>query len=227
MVAPIVFIGDSITELWGYHRDETFAANDLIPRGGSGQTARWITMRFRRDLEETGARGVHLLCGVNDIGRNEGFFVPADEIARTLAGMLDEARAMGVSAWVGSIMPAARIPWNPTVPDAPAMIAAVNAWLREHAHEHGATFIDYHAVLADGSGALRRAYTTDGLHLSPAGYKAIEPLMLSALGRAPAGDTVQAFSGTKPRSFGGSRLVAIAAAVAIVITGAALVLALR
>ena len=227
MVAPIVFIGDSITEAWGFHRAETFAAHDLVPRGGSGQTARWITMRFRLDLEETGARGVHLLCGVNDIGRNEGFFVPADEIARTLAGMLDEARAMGVSAWVGSIMPAARIPWNPTVPDAPAMIAAVNAWLREHAHEHGATFIDYHAVLADGSGALRRAYTTDGLHLSPAGYKAIEPLMLSALGRAPAGDTVQAFSGTKPRSFGGSRLVAIAAAVAIVITGAALVLALR
>ena len=227
MVAPIVFIGDSITEAWGFHRAETFAAHDLIPRGGSGQTARWITMRFRRDLEETGARGVHLLCGVNDIGRNEGFFVPADEIARTLAGMLDEARAMGVSAWVGSIMPAARIPWNPAVPDAPAMIAAVNAWLREHAHEHGATFIDYHAVLADGSGALRRAYTTDGLHLSPAGYKAIEPLMLSALGRAPAGDTVQAFSGTKPRSFGGARLVAIAAAVAIVVTGAALVLALR
>lgn len=227
MVAPIVFIGDSITEAWGFHRAETFAAHDLVPRGGSGQTARWITMRFRRDLEETGARGVHLLCGVNDIGRNEGLFVPADEIARTLAGMLDEARAMGVTAWVGSIMPAARIPWNPAVPDAPAMIAAVNAWLREHAHEHGATFIDYHAVLADGSGALRRAYTTDGLHLSPAGYKAIEPLMLSALGRAPAGDTVQAFSGTKPRSFGGSRLVAIAAAVAIVITGAALVLALR
>ncbi|PZP68293.1 MAG: hypothetical protein DI592_23150, partial [Stenotrophomonas maltophilia] len=77
--------------------------------------------------------------------RNEGFFVPADEIARTLAGMLDEARAMGVKAWIGSIMPAASIPWNPEVRDAPAMIAAVNAWLRDHAHEHGATFIDYHA----------------------------------------------------------------------------------
>jgi lysophospholipase L1-like esterase len=185
VVAPIVFIGDSITELWGYHRDETFAANDLIPRGGSGQTARWITMRFRRDLEETGAQGVHLLCGVNDIGRNEGVFVPAEEIARTLAGMLDEARAMGVKAWVGSILPAARIPWNPEVQNAPAMIAAVNAWLRDHAHEHGATYIDYHSVLATESGGLRKAYGTDGLHLSVAGYKAIEPLMLSALGRAP------------------------------------------
>ncbi|MCJ2133827.1 GDSL-type esterase/lipase family protein [Methylobacterium sp. J-026] len=187
MTGPIVFIGDSITEQWGFHRAATFAAHDLIPRGGSGQTARWITMRFRRDLEETGARGVHLLCGVNDIGRNEGFFVPADEIARTIAGMLDEARAMGVTAWVGSIMPAARIPWNPEVPDAPSMIAAVNAWLRAHAQAHGATYIDYHSVLADKSGGLRRSYGTDGLHLSRAGYAAIEPLMLSALGRVAPG----------------------------------------
>ncbi len=192
MVAPIVFIGDSITEQWGNLRAATFAAHHLIPRGGSGQTARWITMRFRRDLEETGAKGVHLLCGVNDIGRNEGFFVPAEEIARTIAGMLDEARAMGVTAWVGSIMPAARIPWNPAVPDAPAMIASVNAWLRDHAQEHGATYIDYHSVLADGSGGLRRSYGTDGLHLSLAGYRAIEPLMLSALGRIPPGAAAEA-----------------------------------
>ena len=185
MAEPIVFIGDSITELWGFHRAGTFEAYDLIPRGGSGQTARWITMRFRGDLEETGARGVHLLCGVNDIGRNEGFFVAAEEIARTRAGMLDEARAMGVKAWVGSIMPAERIPWNPDVQNAPEMIATVNAWLRDHAHEHGATFIDYHSVLATETGALRPEYGTDGLHLSPAGYKAIEPLMLSALGRIP------------------------------------------
>jgi lysophospholipase L1-like esterase len=185
MAEPIVFIGDSITELWGFHRAGTFEAYDLIPRGGSGQTARWITMRFRRDLEETGARGVHLLCGVNDIGRNEGVFVPAEEIARTLAGMLDEARALGVKAWIGSIMPAERIPWNPEVQDAPAMIAAVNTWLRDHAHEHGATFIDYHSVLATETGALRPEYGTDGLHLSPAGYQAIEPLMLAALGRIP------------------------------------------
>ena len=185
MNGPIVFIGDSITELWGFHRAATFEAYDLIPRGGSGETARWITMRFRRDLEETGATGVHLLCGINDIGRNEGAFVPAEEICRILAGMLDEARALGVAAWIGAIMPAARIPWNPEVRDAPAMIAAVNAWLRDHAHAHGAVFIDYHAVLATGDGALREEYGTDGLHLSLAGYAAIEPLMLSALGRIP------------------------------------------
>ncbi|MHB2206008.1 GDSL-type esterase/lipase family protein [Methylobacterium sp. CM6257] len=224
MAEPIVFIGDSITELWGFHRAGTFEAYDLIPRGGSGQTARWITMRFRRDLEETGARGVHLLCGVNDIGRNEGFFVPAEEIARTLAGILDEARAMGVKAWIGSIMPAARIPWNPEVQDAPAIIAAVNVWLRDHAHEHGATFIDYHSVLATETGALRDEYGTDGLHLSPAGYAAIEPLMLTALGRiAEPADEHNAL-----RAKAGGRHAIVLAAVAILLAAsAAFLLAVR
>ncbi|MCJ2017971.1 GDSL-type esterase/lipase family protein [Methylobacterium sp. E-065] len=217
MVVPIVFIGDSITEQWGNLRAKTFAAHDLIPRGGSGQTARWITMRFRRDLEETGAKGVHLLCGVNDIGRNEGVFVPADEIARIIAGMLDEARAMGVAAWVGSITPAARIPWNPEVPDASAMIGAVNAWLRDHAHEHGATYIDYHSVLVDSKGGLSRAYGTDGLHLNAAGYRAIEPLMLSALGRArPDAAVADARSVARGRIVG--LIVAAAAVLAAVAT---------
>jgi lysophospholipase L1-like esterase len=224
MDGPIVFIGDSITELWGFHRAATFEAYGLIPRGGSGQTARWITMRFRRDLEETGAKGVHLLCGVNDIGRNEGVFVSAEEICRILCGMLDEARAMGVKAWIGSIMPAARIPWNPEVRDAPAMITAVNGWLRDHAHEHGATFIDYHAVLATESGALRDVYGTDGLHLSPAGYAAIEPLMLSALGRIPLPKPAPAGS---PRWNVRRSLTGIVVALAVLAAIAAVVLAGR
>ena len=222
MVAPIVFIGDSITELWGFHRAETFAAHGLVARGGSGQTARWVAMRFRRDLEETGAQGVHLLCGVNDIGRNEGFFVSAEEIGRTLAAMLDEARAMGVTAWVGSIMPAAAIPWNPEVTDTPAMIAAVNGWLRDNAAAHGATFIDYHRLLADPDGGLRAEYGTDGLHLSGAGFAAIEPLMLTALGRIAPEAPVQppaAVHAPAPDPAGSARtrkVVALAAGIAAV-----------
>ncbi|XYD10327.1 GDSL-type esterase/lipase family protein [Methylobacterium sp. NMS12] len=227
MAGPIVFIGDSITELWGFHRAGTFEAYDLIPRGGSGQTARWITMRFARDLAETGAGGVHLLCGVNDIGRNEGFFVPVEEICRTLTGMLDEARAMGVKAWIGSLTPVDGIPWNPEVRDAPAMIAAVNAWLRDHAHEHGATFIDYHAVLATETGGLRPDYGTDGLHLSPAGYAAIEPLMLRSLGRVPEAVPRPVLPAKATQSVRARLIGAAVAAAALLAAIAALVLELR
>ncbi|WCS22584.1 GDSL-type esterase/lipase family protein [Methylobacterium sp. NMS14P] len=227
MAGPIVFIGDSITELWGFHRAGTFEAYDLIPRGGSGQTARWITMRFARDLAETGAGGVHLLCGVNDIGRNEGFFVPVEEICRTLTGMLDEARAMGVKAWIGSLTPVDGIPWNPEVRDAPAMVAAVNAWLRDHAHEHGATFIDYYAVLATETGGLRPDYGTDGLHLSPAGYAAIEPLMLRSLGRVPEAVPRPVLPAKATQSVRARLIGAAVAAAALLAAIAALVLELR
>jgi len=135
-----------------------------------------------------------------------------------------------VKAWIGSLTPVDGIPWNPEVRDAPAMIAAVNAWLRDHAHEHGATFIDYHAVLATETGGLRPDYGTDGLHLSPAGYAAIEPLMLRALGRIPdAGPVLTARE--PPAETTGSlraRLTGLAvAAVALLAAITALVLELR
>ncbi|MEH3065531.1 MAG: GDSL-type esterase/lipase family protein [Methylobacterium radiotolerans] len=172
------------------------------------------------------------LCGVNDIGRNEGVFVPVEEICRTLAGMLDEARALGVKAWIGSLTPVDGIPWNPEVRDAPAMIAAVNAWLRDHAHEHGATFIDYHAVLVSESGGLRPDYGTDGLHLSPAGYAAIEPLMLRALGRIPDAPSAPALSvngapANTARSVRARLIGSAVAAAALLAAIAALVLELR
>ena len=105
------------------------------------------------------------------------------------------------------------------------MIATVYGWLRAHAHEHGATFIDYHAVLATDSGALRKAYTTDGLHLSPAGYRAIEPLMLEALGRVAA--PAQGLTVAAPPRFGGRRGVAALAVTVLVIAGFALLLTFR
>ena len=104
------------------------------------------------------------------------------------------------------------------------MIAAVNAWLRDHAHRHGATFIDYHAVLATESGALRDAYGTDGLHLSPAGYAAIEPLMLSALGRIPRPKPAPAAS---PRWNARRSLTGIVVAVAVLAAIAAVTLSSR
>lgn len=183
MIAPIVFVGDSITHQWEHHRAETFRAFGFINRGIGGETSRQIALRLRAELESTGARGVHLMCGINDIAQNEGF-VPVEDIQRNIAGMLDVARDMGVRAWVGAVTPSIGMNWHPAGEPAP-MIAAVNAWLEAHAHEHGAEFIDYHAVLAAPDGALRESYGTDGVHLSAAGYAAIEPVLLAALDMPP------------------------------------------
>ena len=40
-------------------------------------------------------------------------------------------------------------------------------------------------ALATAEGALRRDLTDDGIHLNGAGYAAVEPVMLRALGAVP------------------------------------------
>ena len=47
----------------------------------------------------------------------------------------------------------------------------VNELLPSIAERHGAEYVDLWPAFADEDGKLSRAYTTDGLHLSGAGYK--------------------------------------------------------
>ena len=59
-VMPIVFPGDSLTEQHGF-----------VNKGVGGETSRLIRMRLAFALENTGAQGLHLLCRINDIAKNE------------------------------------------------------------------------------------------------------------------------------------------------------------
>ncbi|MCJ2135357.1 GDSL-type esterase/lipase family protein [Methylobacterium sp. J-026] len=174
---PLVFIGDSITAGWGLARPETFAHRGFLARGVPGETSGQIRARFLRDT--AGARGIHLLCGINDIAAIGG---PVSD--RAIAGnILDMGRMAfeaGLPLAIGSVMPSDFRGWRPELRPA-ARIRALNAWLHACCTAGAARFIDYHAPLATESGALRRAFTEDGIHLNAAGYAAIEPVMLAAL----------------------------------------------
>ena len=165
-VTPIVFLGDSLTEAWGHVRADVFRQHGFVNKGVGGETSRQIKMRLPHALESTGAQGLHLLCGINDIAENEG--------------PVSEAKRFGVKVWLASIMPAQVVPWRPDI-DPRSRIASLNGWLREHAEGNGCTFIDYHTVLATETGALQAPYSGDGLHLADEGYLAIESTMLAAL----------------------------------------------
>ena len=178
-VTPIVFLGDSLTEAWGQVRADVFRQHGFVSKGIGGETTRQIKMRLTQALESTGGQGLHLLCGINDIAENEGP-VTDEAICENIAAMVAEARQFKARVWLASIMPAEVVPWRPDI-DPRQRIASLNHWLRAHAEQHGCTFIDYHAVLATETGALRAPYSSDGLHLADEGYLAIEPTMLAAL----------------------------------------------
>jgi lysophospholipase L1-like esterase len=61
---------------------------------------------------------------------------------------------------------------------------AVNAWVRGHGREHADGVFDFAAAVADPAHPtrLRPAYDSgDGLHLSPAGYRALAAAVDPAL----------------------------------------------
>ena len=181
---PILFMGDSITFGWSGLLSRPGLINGGVPLETTGQ----MLARLRPQAEQTGARGVHILGGVNDIAGNGGD-IPLDRTRANLAAMAQQALAMGLQVWLASVLPVSGIFWNPAVRKPHRPILRLNAWLRRDAEALGVAFIDYHSLLADRTGRLRPAFGADGVHLSEAGYARITPFALKALAVAPRVDS--------------------------------------
>ncbi|MCJ2048967.1 GDSL-type esterase/lipase family protein [Methylobacterium sp. J-070] len=176
---PILFFGDSVTAGLTAETPALFSGPQTVPRGIAGQSTQDMARRLRSDIAAYGAKGLHLIGGCDDI-LDRGRGVSYEAIVADIAAMLRDARDLYVRVWVGSIPPV-----DPAAPEAAglpvALIGQVNAWLRDHAQDYGADFIDYDAVLATGTGALRPDLTADGVRLNGAGYAALRQAMMAAL----------------------------------------------
>jgi lysophospholipase L1-like esterase len=174
----VVFMGDSISEIWP-EGDPEFFAKGRVCRGISGQTSPQILLRFYADVIALKPKAVHLLCGSNDIAGNTGPTTPYRYQCNVLA-MTECAAAHGIRVLLGSITPAAFFSWRPEASPA-SWVAELNVWLRNLAGERGFTFVDYHPPLDDGTGAMRREFTHDGVHPNRRGYavmrQVLEPLL--------------------------------------------------
>jgi lysophospholipase L1-like esterase len=175
----VVFIGDSITEMWAIAQPDLFV-NGVIGRGVSGQTSAQILLRFMADVVALKPRAVHLMCGVNDVAGNTGPTTPED-YRNNIQAMVDLARARGVAVILGSLTPVTGLPWAPEVRDPRGRVPELNAWLRAFASENGLAFADYFAVLADADNALRAHLTRDGVHPQTTGYDLMRPIAEAAM----------------------------------------------
>ena len=174
----VVFIGDSITEIWRY-ADPAFFSNGIVGRGISGQTTPQTLIRFYPDVVALKPKAVHILCGGNDIAGNTGA-TTAQDYKNNILAMLDIAQLNGIRVLLGSITPAAGFSHSPQVRPI-ARIAELNDWLRHTANERGAIFIDYFSALAAEDRSLPPQYTNDGLNPNKAGYDVMQPLALAAM----------------------------------------------
>jgi lysophospholipase L1-like esterase len=178
----IVFMGDSITEGWLDKRPGFFRPG-RVDRGISGQTTSQMVLRMMSDVVALRPRAVHIMGGTNDIAGNTGPMTPQMSEDNVRA-MTDIAQRHGIKVLLASVPPAAKFPWAPGIETRHA-IAELNRRLKNVARQSGATWIDYHPVLDDGSGAMKAGLAGDGVHPTEAGYDAmatvIEPVLAKVL----------------------------------------------
>jgi lysophospholipase L1-like esterase len=181
----VVFMGDSITEFW-LDKLPGFFTRGRVDRGISGQTTSQMVLRMMSDVVALRPRAVHIMGGTNDIAGNTGPMTPQMS-ENNIRAMTDIAQRHGIRVIIASVPPAAAFPWAPQI-EPRGSITELNRRLKRVARETGATWVDYHDVLDDGTGAMKPGLADDGVHPTEAGYEAmatvIDPVLAKMLHRA-------------------------------------------
>jgi lysophospholipase L1-like esterase len=173
-----VFMGDSITYIWGDAEPDFFTPN-RANRGIDGQTSALMLIRFRADVISLHPRVVHILAGTNDLRRA---VIELGATEDNLASMIDLAEAHDIAVILATIPPPDGLhPENPAI--APAT-KTLNQWIRATAVARHLPIADYERALEDKSGNFDPSLTFDGTHPNLQGFSIMRALLLPLLYKA-------------------------------------------
>jgi lysophospholipase L1-like esterase len=189
----VVFIGDSISYLWGQASFSPDFAQHATwnDQGIIGQNSYQLLQRFQDDVVSQHPDVVHILTGTNDVypgwvlcGGN-----PVFDTCNNVKAMVAMAQAAGIKVIFGTIPP-----WG--CADAHCSLAAGadssqarydrintwNQWVRQYGMDNNITVADYWQALVSPDGQTYVPdLTIDGVHPSVAGYATITPLVETAV----------------------------------------------
>jgi lysophospholipase L1-like esterase len=188
--ARVVFMGDSITDMWALPQfGGFFPGKPYLDRGIGGQTTPQMVLRFRSDVIALQPQVVVILAGTNDIAGNTGTMT-LEETEGNLATMSELARAHDIRVVLSSVMPVSDITNAEgklivqTEKRPAEKILALNEWIKKYAAENGHSYVDYYSATVDEKGLLKRTITNDGLHPNAQGYAVMAPLAEKAIQEA-------------------------------------------
>ena|SRR5215469_1853057 len=184
----VVFMGDSITDMWALPRfGGFFPGKPYVDRGISGQTTPQMLVRFRADVIALEPKAVLILAGTNDLAGNTGP-IALEETEANLASMAELARANGIRVVLASVLPVSNYghdssgnPIDMRIKRPPEKILELNAWIKKYTQDKGDTYLDYFSATVDDHGLLKKELSEDGLHPNAAGYAVMAPLAEKAI----------------------------------------------
>lgn len=158
-VDRVAMVGDSITHMGDWKT--VLGRNDVVNWGIPGYTTGQIEWTFK-DLvqQESGLKVVFLEGGINDLTLG----VPPNVVYENEIRAIAYWRNRGVMPILQSII------FKVDSPETNAVIADLNARLREYCGAEHVDYVDLNAVLSDSKG-LRADLSIDGTHLNPPAYE--------------------------------------------------------
>ena len=177
----IIFIGDSIVEY--YPLQELFGdAMTIVNRGIRGYQTRLLLENLDAHLYGDAVDQIVLLIGTNDIGKD----IPMNDALDNLEGVI---QSLNRDYPLSQIKLVSILPVNEGEEYKQTVYIRTNEKIREwnQAYEALASaymqvdFVPIYDSLTDSEGQLQSTYTTDGLHLSVAGYQALSDALKTYL----------------------------------------------
>ena len=169
----IIFIGDSIVEYYPL-QELLGTAKTIVNRGIRGYQTGLLLENLDAHLYGDAVDQIVLLIGTNDIGKDISMNDALDNLERVIQSIAREYPLSQIKLL--SILPV-----NEGERYKQTVYIRTNEKIREwnQAYEALASaymqvdFVPIYDSLTDSEGQLKKDYTTDGLHLSVAGYQAL------------------------------------------------------
>ena len=177
----MIFIGDSIVEYYPL-QELLGTAKTIVNRGIRGYQTGLLLENLDAHLYGDAVDQIVLLIGTNDIGKDISMNDALDNLERVIQSI---AREYPLS----QIKLVSLLPVNEGEEYKQTVYIRTNEKIKEwnQAYEALASaymqvdFVPIYDSLTDSEGQLKSAYTTDGLHLSVAGYQALSDALKTYL----------------------------------------------
>ena len=179
----VVFMGNSITEIWAIYHPDFFSSHNFCGRGIGGQTSSQMLVRFTADVINLKPKAVVIMAGTNDLAHND-YWVSPERVVENIVAMCVLAKTNGIIPIISSIPPCSEFPWSLEIKNPGQTIVDINKSLKAYAEANDIVYVDYHSALVDENLGFPKTLSDDGCHPDPDTYFTMESLVLEAIRKA-------------------------------------------